>query len=157
MTAPRLIATSELVAQAWIRGIPGLTADGVGGQLPAAEREWARGGYIVVPVTVGGTPMDSGPVQRPVVQVECWATNPGSARLPWLKAVNLAEQVRLAAYDRTYASPRPLNLGAGYPTGWVRAVKPMTHPKRVWSDEGDYAGYVFDLYLMWVAAGEALP
>lgn len=157
MTAPRLIASTELVVQAWIRGIPGLTASGVGSQLPAVEQEWADGGYIVVPFTVGGTPMDSAPVQRPVVQVECWATVPDSDKLPWLKAANLAEQVRLAAYDRTYASARPLQLGGGYPTAWVRAVKPMTHPRRVWSDQGDYAGYLMDLYLMWISAGENLP
>lgn len=157
MTTPRLLATTELVAISWIRGIRDLTASGVGSQLPADEYEWAAGGYIVVPVTVGGTPMDSAPVQRPVVQVECWATNPSSARLPWLKAANLAEQVRLAAYDRTYWSPRPLELGNGYPLAWVRSARLLTHPRRVWSDAGDYAGYIADLQLMWVAQGENLP
>jgi len=157
VTTPAPIASTELVAQAWIRGVPGLTASGVGSQLPAAEKEWAAGGYIVVPVTVGGTPMDSGPVNRPVVQVECWATVLNSDKLPWRVAANLADQVRLATYDRTGASQRPLQLGAGYPTCWVRTIKPMTHPRRIWSDEGDYAGYQMDLYLMWISAGENLP
>lgn len=157
MTPPRLIAATELVAISWIRGIRDLTASGVGDQIPSDEREWEAGGYIVVPVTVGGTPMDTGPVRRPVVQVECWATVASSARLPWRKAANLAEQIQLAAYDRSYWSPRPLYLGDGYPQAMVRAAKPMTHPMRIWSDAGDYAGYRLDLYLMWVAQGESLP
>jgi hypothetical protein len=151
------LASTDLVCQAWIAGIPGFTASGVGAQLPAAEAEWAAGGYVVVPFTVGGTPMDTAPVQRPVVQVECWATVPNSDKLPWRKAQNLADQIRMASYDRGYASPRPLQLPAPYPVAWVRSVKVLTHPKRIWSDAGDYAGVVFDLWLMWIAEGENIP
>jgi hypothetical protein len=151
-----LYATTELVAVAWISGIPGLTASGVGEQLPAAEAEWAAGGFVVVPVTVGGTPHSSMPVQRPVVQVETWATIPGSDKLPWLKAAQLAEQIRIGSYDRTGAFGRPITLPGTYPTAWVKAATILTQPRRIWSDLGDYAGYTFDLLLHFVAAGEVI-
>ena len=41
------------------------------------------------------------PLRRPVGQVECWATNPGSGKPPWNRAADLAEQIRIATYDRT--------------------------------------------------------
>lgn len=157
MTAPRLLATTELVAVAWIAGIQGFTASGVGTQLPDDETSWADGGYVVLPVTVGGTPQANAPIFQPVVQVECWATVPGSDKLPWLMAANLAEQISMATYDRSGAFNRPLTLPDGYPVAWVKSARLLTHPRRVWSDVGDYAGYVFDLYLMWIAAGENLP
>lgn len=151
-----LYATTELVAVAWVAGIPGLTASGAGTQLPATEAEWAEGGFIVVPTTVGGAPHSSMPVQRPVVQCECWATIPESDQLPWLMAANLAEQVRLATYDRSGAFGRALHIGDGYPTAWVKAATILTQPRRVWSDLGSYAGYTFDLLLTYVAAGEVI-
>lgn len=156
MAAPVLYATTELVAVAWVGGIESLTASGVGTQLPADETTWAAGGYVVVPVTVGGTPMANAPVQRPVCQVECWATNAGSDKLPWLKAANLAEQIRMATYDRSGAFGRPLALGPGYPVARVKSATILTQPRRVWSDAGDYAGYVFDLAVQFVAAGEVV-
>jgi hypothetical protein len=96
-------------------------------------------------------------LRRPVVQVECWATVPGSDKLPWRMAGNLADQVRLACYDRGYTSPRPLVLPDGYPVAWVRSVKPLTHPRRIWSDQGDYAGFALDLYFTWISQTENLP
>ena len=157
MTTPTLYPTTSLVAVAWIASIPGLTASGVGTQLPADEMSWAPGGYIVVPFTVGGTPMQNAPVARPVVQAECWATVPNAPDLPWNMAENLAEQIRMATYDRTGVFGRTLTLPAGYPNAWVRSAGVLTHPKRVWSDAGDYAGFLIDLRLTWVAASERIP
>ena len=154
--AVTLSATSELVAVAWVGSIESLTASGVGTQLPADETTWAAGGYVVVPVTVGGTPHPVIPLQRPVCQVECWATNAGSDKLPWGKAANLAEQIRMATYDRTGAYGRPLTLGPGYPAARVKSAVILTQPRRVWSDAGDYAGFLFDLALQFVAAGEVV-
>jgi hypothetical protein len=157
VTTPFAYASTELVAISWIAGIDGFTASGVGDQLPAAEVDWAEGGYVVVPFTVGGTPQGNAPVRRPVVQVECWATVPNSDKLPWRKAGNLADQIQFATYDRGYAPRRPLQLPPPYPIAWVQSAKALTHPQRIWSDLGDYAGFSFDLYLTWVAQGENVP
>ena len=159
MTLTATIRTpNDLVAQAWIRSIPGLVADGVAGQLPKDETSWAQNGFVVVPTTVGGTPHSTIPIRRPVCQVECWGTVPGSSRLPWEIPNQLAEQIRFGTYDRT-SFGRPLNITVGkvaYPTAFVRSATCLTEPRRIWSDAGDYAGFMFDLALIWVATGEVV-
>lgn len=160
MTAPvaQLHATTDLVSVAWLRTLPGLTADGVATQLPADEKSWAANGFVVVPVQVGGTPHSTMPLRRPVVQVETWATSPGSDKLPWGVANQLAEQIRFGTYDRNTFG-RPLTLAAGglmYPMARVLSAKMLTEPRRVWHDQGDYAGYLFNLALQWIAAGEEI-
>lgn len=145
------------MAAAWIASIPGFTADGVSDQLPADETTWAAGGYVVVPVTVGGSPHPHIPLQRPVCQVECWATVPGSDRLPWGIARNLADQIRMATYPRDGTVSRPLALPDGYPGARVLAASILTQAGRIWSDAGDYAGYRLNLALQFVASGEEIP
>lgn len=150
-----LLATTELVALAWIASIPGLTADVVDLQLPADETTWAENGAIVVPTSVGGSPQSAVPIRRPVCQVECWATNPNSDVLPWGKANQLAEQVVAASFDRV-AIARQVTAtigGVSYPPVKVSGAQVLTEPRRVWSDAGDYAGYLFDLLLTWAQAG----
>jgi hypothetical protein len=158
MPAPTLVS-SDLVFVEWITTIAGLTADGVATQLPADESTWAVNGFIVVPTTVGGSPHESIPVRRPVGQVECWATNAGSDRLPWGRANLLADQVRMGTYDRLNFN-RPLQITRGtvtYPGAVAKRAQMMSEPRRVWSDVGDYAGFVFDLLLEWVQTGETIP
>jgi hypothetical protein len=157
--APAILHTpTDLVAVAWIRSIPGLTADGVATQLPDDEESWAENGFIVVPATVGGTPHDSIPLRRPVCQVEAWGTVPGSTRLPWGIPNQLIEQVRAGTYDRRHFG-RPLAITAGgvtYPTATVKGATALTEPRRIWSDIGDYAGFAMDVRLDWTALGEVI-
>jgi hypothetical protein len=161
MTTPvaQLHCTTDLVAVAWLRTLPGLVADGVATQLPSDETTWAANGFVVVPMQVGGTPHSSMPLRRPVVQVECWGTVPGSDKLPWGIANQLAEQIRMGTYDRTTFG-RLLTISANgvtYPTARVLSAKMLTEPRRAWHDAGDYAGFIFDLALQWTAAGEEIP
>jgi hypothetical protein len=158
-TLAQLHSPTDLVAVAWIKSVPGLVADGVATQLPADETSWAKNGFVVVPVTVAGTPHDTIPLRRPLVQVECWGTVPGSDKLPWGIPTQLAEQIRMGTYDRV-SFGRPLLITAGgvsYPPARVLSAKIMTEPHRIWSDAGDYAGVTFDLALQYVAAGEVIP
>lgn len=154
-----LIPNTDLVAVAWIRSIPGLTADGVATQLPSDESTWAENGFVVVPTAVGGTPGNNLPVRNPVCQVETWGTVPGSDKLPWGIPAGLAEQIRLATYDRAaFARPLPITAGSvTYPPAHVLGATVVTEPRRIWSDAGDFAGYALDLLLTWVAAGEVMP
>lgn len=159
MTAP-VYTPSDLVGVAWLSSSPWITADGVANQLPVSnEASWATNGFIVVGPIVGGTPHSVMPVHRPVVQVECWATNPGSDRLPWGKANNLANQVWRTVLDRTTFG-RPLTINPGgvtYPVATVKGAKLLTEPRRVYNDAGDFAGYQCDLELHWVQAGMVIP
>ena len=155
-TAAQLHCTTDLVCVAWIKTIGGLTADVVATQLPSDETKWAANGAIVVPMQVGGTPHANMALRRPVVQVDCWGTVPGSDKLPWGIPSQLAEQVRAGTYDRTTFG-RLLVITAGnveYPLARVKSARMMTEPRRVWSDAGDFAGFSFDLALQWVSAGE---
>lgn len=161
MTTPvaQLHASTDLVAVAWIRGISGLVADGVATQLPADETTWAKNGFVVVPVQVGGTPHSTMPLRRPVVQVEAWGTVPGSDKLPWGIPSQLCEQIRMGCLDRTNFS-RLLTITAGgvtYPNARVLSARMLTEPRRIWHDVGDFAGYMFNLALQWTAAGEEIP
>lgn len=153
-----LHAPTDLVAVAWIRSIPGLVADGVATQLPTDETTWAQNGFVVVPTSVGGTPHTTAPLRRPVCQVECWGTVPGSDKLPWGIPNQLAEQIRAGTYDRRNYG-RLLEIAAGpvtYPPARVISARMLTEPRRIWSDVGDYAGFQFDLAFQWVQIGEVI-
>jgi hypothetical protein len=155
----QLHATTDLVAVAWLRTIPGLVADGVATQLPADETTWAANGFVVVPTQVGGTPHSTMPLRRPVVQVETWGTVPGSDKLPWGIPSQLSEQIRFGTYDRNTFN-RPLAITAGgvtYPGARVLSAKMLTEPRRIWHDSGDYAGNMFNLALQWIGSGEEIP
>jgi hypothetical protein len=159
-SAAQLHATNDLVAVAWLRTMPGLVADVVATQLPKEETKWAANGAVIVPLHVGGTPHSTMALRRPVVQVETWATVPNSDRLPWSIANQLAEQIRIGCLDRTVFS-RLLPITAGtqtYPMARVLSARMLTEPRRTWSDQGDYAGYTFDLAFQWISAsGEETP
>jgi len=153
---PPLHATNDLVAVAWISSIPGLTADGVSTQLPPDDTTWAKNGWIVIPATVGGSPHSVMPLRRPVCQVECWAVTPGSGIPPWGKAADLAEQVRMATYDRhNFGRGLAVSLnGVAYPAARALSAKILTEPHRVYGDQADYAGVSFDIAFQWVQTGE---
>jgi hypothetical protein len=161
MTAPvaQLHATTDLVAVAWLRTVPGLVADGVATELPSDENKWAARGFVVVPVQVGGTPHSTMPLHRPVIQVECWGTVPGSDKLPWNIPDQLAAQIFAGTQDRTNFG-RLLNITAGgvaYPDARVKSARMLTEPRRIWHDQGDYAGKMFNLELQWIGSGEEIP
>lgn len=159
MTTAVLHTPTDLVVTTWIRTIPGLVADGVATQLPVKdEASWAEHGFVVVPTSVGGSPHSTTPLRKPVCQVECWATVVGSDKLPWGIANQLAEQVVAGAYDRRHFG-RALTISAGgvtYPTATVKSATVLTEPRRIWHDEGDFAGFAFDLRLIWSALGEVV-
>ena len=160
MTAPTtatvatIHANSDLVAVAWIKSIPGLVADVVATQLPSKEATWAANGAVIVPLSVGGTPHSTIPLRRPVVQVEAWGTVPGSDKLPWGIPSQLMEQIRMGCLDRTTFC-RPLAISAGnvtYPYCRVLSARMLTEPRRIWSDAGDYAGFMCNLALQWISS-----
>jgi hypothetical protein len=158
-----LLPNDELVATAWIGSIPGLNPAMVGTQLPpdvdsdGSTAAWIATGFIKLAV-VGGTPDALLPVNRPVLQVDCWATVPGSNKPPWQKAAALASVIRYATWDRIRI-PRPLVAavnGVQYPLAVVQSAYLATAPRRLYDDQGDYARYQFDLGLVWIAPDERL-
>lgn len=158
-----LEANDELVAVAWLATVPGLSTGMVGTQLPpdvnanGTPAPWIQTGFVTVTV-VGGAPNDLLPVSQPVIQVDCWATVPGSNKPPWWKAHAIAAAIRRATWDR-YRIPRALAPTAGglaYPTAVVQSAYITTSFRRVYGDDGDYARLQGDLALTWVTANDRL-
>lgn len=150
--AVALLPSSDLVAVAWLSTISGMTADVVASQLPADQSQWSANGAIVATV-IAGSPDPDINIAKPVVQVDCYAVNPKSAKPPWPKASGLAEQVRYAVYDHP-SHGRRLALGSGsvvYPSARVIGARITVEPRRLWGDGGDFARVQLDLQLTWVA------
>jgi hypothetical protein len=142
---------------AWIGSLPGLSTQMVATQLPDDTSKWASTGFIVV-TTVGGIQDAYLPVNLPVMQVDCYAVNPGSNKPPWFKANNLASLVQRGCWDR-YHINRLLTITAGgvtYPQATVLTAYLTTPPRRLYEDPGDFARYQFDLALTWITSGDTL-
>lgn len=165
MTTPALPldGSDEYVAAAWIGSIPGLTPAMVGTQLPpdvnadGTVASWVSTGFVTVAVA-GGNPDPLLPVNRAVMQVDCWATRPGSNKPPWPDAAVIAAAIRRATWDR-YHIARPLSLsvnGVAYPTTVVQSAYLATGFRRLYDDAGDYARYQADLALTWVTVNDRL-
>lgn len=166
MAAPALLPlrpNSELVAVAWIASLDNFTPQMVATTLPAdvtsggQPAAWVQTGFVTVAV-VGGNSDPLLPVKRPVMQVDCWATVPGSSRPPWGQAAALAEAIRYGCWDRV-RTPRPLTITANsvtYPSAVVQSAYFLTEPRRMYSDAADYAHYSVDLALSWVTVNDRL-
>lgn len=151
-----LLPHGELVAVAWVKGIAGVPPSGVGTTLPGDNTTWAASGFAQVSGPVGGTPDMDVPLHRPVMQVDTWACNLGSAKPPWGKANQLAELIMAGCYGRG-DDPEPagrlVTLPPGYQNARVLAAYATTQPRRNQIvDNARFARYTFDLQLHWTAA-----
>jgi hypothetical protein len=159
-----LLATSELVIAAWIGSIEHLSPQMVATQLPASVNadgtvaSWVQTGFVTVSV-VGGSPDIYLPVKKPVIQVDTWATKPGSNKPPWWQANVLAETIRYATLQRTGFN-RPLTLtvnGVSYPGAVVTSAYFATEFRRIGDDQADYARYQADMQISWQTIGDVIP
>jgi len=153
----------ELVCVAWLSTVPGLSPAMVATTLPAdvakdgSPAAWIQTGFVTVSVA-GGNPDTYLPVNRPVMQVDVWATKPGSGKPPWYKTAAIASTIRRACWDRR-AIPRPLMISAGgqpYPSAVVRSAYLATAFRRVYDDVGDYSRRSADLALDWIRVNDHL-
>ncbi|WP_354643862.1 hypothetical protein [Kitasatospora camelliae] len=140
-----LRATTELVAEAWLKGAVG---DIVATKLPRDNTTWAASGFVTVGTTGGNTGLYV-PLRSPALTVTCWAVAPSSNRPPWNKANVLAETIVAATFDHAN-TPRLLTLPAGYPHARVLTAYPAYEPRRIPDDPGSYARYDLGLVLNWV-------
>lgn len=163
MTTLPLDGTDELVAAAWIGTIPGLSPAMVDTTLPpdvnadGTPAAWLATGFVTVAVA-GGGPDQALPVNRPVMQVDCWAAVPGSNKPPWGQAWAIATAIRRATWDR-YTIARPLAItvnGVAYPTAAVKSAYLATTFRRMYDDAADYAHLQADLALTWVTVNDRI-
>lgn len=160
--------SDEQVAENFIGTIPDIAAIGgtsiVATMLPAdvdssgRPAAWVKTGFITVSV-VGGSPDTYLPVNRPVIQVDCWATVPGSSKPPWKMAAALSSAIRYACWQRTGMN-RVLAItasGVSYPSAVVQSAYMVTSFRRLYSDAADYARYSGDMQLDWVTVNDRIP
>lgn len=145
--AGNLLPNTELVAIAWLRGMGLLN---VGTTLPGDESKWADEGFVQV-TTVGGAPDVDIPARRPVVQIDFWAANSNSAKVPWGRANHLAERVYDATFIDSVSTMVTLETGANYRQARLMSAYALTEPRRVNDDPSGYARYLMDVQLNWVA------
>lgn len=150
-----LFPTSELVAVAWLKGVPGVPESKVATRLPQDNSTWAASGFITVRA-VGGTPHLDMPLRQPVMSVDAWAVNVSSGKPPDGKALQLAERVRMACYgERSGVSGMPsigrdLTLPTGYMGARVISAQVLGEPRIVTESETSYAHAALDVQLDWV-------
>lgn len=146
------LANSELVAVAWVRGVPGIPDEGVGTTLPGDATKWPAG-FLQISV-VGGDKDRDLPIHRPVIQVDAWFANRGS-KPSWGAANQLLELIATHCWVDKVGDPspahRPVTLPTGYQRARVQEARVLTDPRRVPADEARYAHYEMDLQLAWVA------
>jgi hypothetical protein len=159
---PAPMPTDLLVAAAWIGTISGFTTEMVDEKLPpdvlpaegrrkARPAPWLKTGFVTV-ATVGGDTDSYVPRHSPVIQVDCWASKPGSNDPPWRQAEALGEAIWLATQQRTgFNRPlTPVVNGVTYPVAVVQGVYLATTFKRLYSDAADYARVTGNVALSWV-------
>jgi len=121
--------------------------------LPTDTSGWGSTGFIVVTVA-GGTPAVDLPIRRPLIQMSCWAVNPGSQRPPWGKADQLAQVVIDACYAST-GKTRDVTWtqGGQAVTARVLGAVAVSEPTRLYSDDASYAHVRVDVRLDWADKG----
>lgn len=147
--AVTLRPTAELVAQAWLATIPGITSSMVATVLPAKSPSWATTGFLVA-ATAGGNSEMYVPVHRSLVQVDAVCFTADSARPPWGRVDQLAQTVADACYGDT-GDGAQLTLTAGPSTGAARLLGAWlaTEPQRLYGDDASLARKRLDVMLAW--------
>lgn len=148
-----LIPNDELVATGWlVAAVTGLTTRKVAATLP--DPPWVDNEFVQI-MQVGGAPNIDVPILEPVVSVNCFAMRPGSSKPPWGQANQLAMKIWKACYGLQYnPSGMVVVSPSGYGSALVRAVYPVSQPRRIPSDPSQYAVYNLDLQFSWVPSAE---
>lgn len=145
-----LFPTSELVAKAWILGLPGVPSGGAASTLPEDTATWPDG--FVQIVALDGNPSLYVKKREIVLDITCWyQPKAGSNKPPWNKAAQLAE----AVFDGGYADPLVVQrllttLPAAYDNARVLAFMPGEVEKRG-NDEAGNASFGFEAEMHWIA------
>jgi hypothetical protein len=154
---------SELVTEAWLRGVPDLadTGCGVGTKFPSDPINWGIAvnrvyRFIKVGPVVGGG-VSEVPLRQPVVSLTLQAARIGSSQPAYGAVEEVAELILADTWTdengRTDAGHRDVSpyLPSGYNPAAVRVVSAMNEPRRQPGDAGSYAKYTMDIQIFWVA------
>lgn len=151
--ARTLNPSSESVALAFVKAVPGIQANKVATVLPSDKAAWQDTGFVQVR-TVGGSPNRHVPQAQPVLAIDCWANNGDSKQPAWGKANDLAERIRREIQDNLEFFGQAVDPGPNYKTARILSAWLVTEPRRIEGDENGYARYTFDLEIVWVVTAD---
>lgn len=145
-----LFPTSELVAKAWILGLPGVPSGAVATALPEDTAAWTAG--FVQVVALDGSPQLYLKKREIVLDITCWyQPKVAGNKPPWNKAAQLAENVFDGGYADALVVQRLLTtLPAAYENARVLAFMPGEVEKRG-QDEAGNAAFGFEAEMHWIA------
>lgn len=145
------LAVDELVAVAWLKAIlPDMVA-AVATSLPDVGY-WTDNQFVQVTGIGGGSDVEQ-PINRPVVEVACWARAAGSAKPPWGQANQLAERIRRACLTRPAQPGMTLTIRTGYEQARVMEHNIQEGPRKIRADASHHARYNVEVELVWTPVG----
>jgi hypothetical protein len=144
-------ANTTLVTLAWLKTLPGITADMVGPTRPQVEK-WASTGFISIGPSFPGTSELYLPFRRPIVQIDFWAVTPNSKVPNHPRANELGEIVMNGVYRDLYGSP-PITLPAGINPAYVTTIYAVSEVRPVPEPQSNFAHYAVDMHVGWMEQG----
>lgn len=143
-----LIPTNDLVAISWLRTVPGVPETKVSTRLPAKESLILPEGFVTVSVLTGSSNIYL-PVRSPVIEIRTWAgPGEGGKEPQWWRANQLAECIREACLDHL-SFGGVIETRSGYDDVCVPSAYLMSEPRKVISDDGRFAAFVFEVQMHW--------
>lgn len=139
----------ELVTVGWIKTVPGIPTDIVATTIPSVDNDNFHDHGFVQVTAVGGTPNQDTFMQNSTVQIDTWAFNRNSTKVPWGKAFNLAMLLKEGLKD----AARDIITPNQYHNAHVHEVRVLIDPRRMSGDfpgdEAHFARYSFDIQVHW--------
>jgi hypothetical protein len=147
------IPTNELAAISWLRTVPGVPETKVSTRLPGDNSLIAPSGFVTVLALTGSSSIYL-PVRSPVLEVKTWAfRDEGQKEPPWWMANQLAECIREACLDHN-SFGGVIETRSGYDNVCVPSAYLVSEPRKLESDDGRFAAYVFELQMHWTRRPE---
>lgn len=154
MTSPAIVANSNVVIESWLKGVPGVPSDMVGGTVPSIEK-WVGTGFVQHAVVAGGR-HNHLPQYQPIVRFNTYATSASgssddiSYKPRWNLANDLAEAI-IAGIFNEETLHRELTLPKAYASQKCRIIGAydVGEPIRLGDDAGGMARFTFTARFIW--------
>lgn len=149
------LPTNQVVVKAWLKTLEGLPSDKIATTLPKNEEGGvdneiiAPSGFITFS-TMSSSPHTHLPQKQINVEMNTWAVNTDSQKIPWGKANNLCEVVWHALYDQSNFGH--LVTPSQFDNVRVMSGLPLSEPVPAEGDDGRMAVFIMEFYLVWVRA-----
>ena len=143
---------TELVAVAWLKTVAGLNPNLIATTVPKPNPEFAQHGFVQVTAGLGGEANSYTGMQGPIVQIDLWAYQEGSKKVPWGKAATLGAHIK-AAVEGVVTHNQLVETPEAFDDARVHSVITHMDLRRIPGDEA-MARYMLELRLFWTRQPE---